>query len=122
MAEPTATTAASVSLTLAFIAAFGPTAGPWALIVACSIGGAMWPLSSAETATRIESVKLVVRCALISLTATGLIAGYVERTYGVPVSESLAFVALALSAMGNGWRPIFAALASLGERLAGGQK
>ena len=122
MAEPTVTTVSSVSLTLAFVAFFGPTAGPWAVIIASSVGGAMWPMLGTKTNTRAESLLLMLRCAIVSLTATSLIAGFLERTYSIPVSESLAFVALALSAMGNGWRPIFAALSRHAARLAGGEK
>lgn len=122
MAEPTVTTVSSVSLMLLFVAALGPTAGPWALIVASSIGGSMWPLLGTPTATRADSLLLMLRCAIVSLTATSLIAGFLERTYGVPVSESLAFVALVLSAMGNGWHPIFSALSRQAARIAGGEQ
>ena len=118
MAEPTATTAASVSLTVLLVGILGPAAGPWAAIIAGAVGGALWPLSGANTPTGGAAILLAIRCISTSLVLTGLIAAYIERSYGVPISESLAVVALVISAMGNGWRPVFKRLA----QIAAGEK
>ncbi len=54
-------------------------------------------------------------------TASGVrvLAGIVERTWGLPISEGLAPVALIIGAMGNGWRPIFQALGAIVQGWAG---
>ena len=113
MVEPTTTTAASVSLTVLLVGLLGPTAGPWAAILAGAIGGTLWPLSGADTPSGAAALFLAVRCVVTSLVLTGIIAAYIERTYGVPISESLAVVSLAISAMGNGWRPVISRLAQI---------
>lgn len=117
MVEPTSTTAASVSLTVLLVGLLGPTAGPWAAILAGALGGSLWPLSGMETPSSGAALFLVVRCVVTSLVLTGIIAAYIERTYGTPISESLAVVSLVISAMGNGWRPVIARIA----RMAGGE-
>ena len=115
MPEPatTSVTAASVSATVLFVSILGPQAGPWALIVVASIGGGLWPLSSAQTQSAREAIMLLLRCALLAIFATGGIARYLENTYDLPVSDGLALVALAIGAMGNGWRAFFAGFAGV---------
>lgn len=113
MAEPTSTTAAGMSLTVIFIALLGPLAGPYILIALSAITGSLWPLSAARTAGQREGLWLLVRCTLTALVLTGVIAGIVERMWGIPLSEGLAPVALLIGAMGNGWRPVFAAVSGV---------
>ena len=115
MPEPatTSVTAASVSATVLFVSILGPQAGPWALIVVASIGGGLWPLSGAQTQSAREAIMLLLRCALLAIFATGGIARYLENTYDLPVSDGLALVALAIGAMGNGWRAFFAGFAGV---------
>ena len=108
MAEPTTTTAASVSLTVLAVTLLGPTAGPWLAIAAAAFAGSLWPLSGARTYSGLAAAALLVRCMTTARVLTGLIAGFVERLYAIPVSEGLAPVAMAIAAMGNGWRPVFA--------------
>ena len=127
MAEPTITTAGSVSLTVLFVALLGPMAGPYILIALAALAGALWPLSASPTSSRVEGAWLLLRCALTALVLTGLIAGLVERVWSVPVNEGLAPVALLIGAMGNGWRPVFSALAVvargwISNQQAGGRK
>ena len=110
MAEPTVTTAGSVSLTVLFVSLLGPLAGPYVLIVLASIAGSMWPLSAAQTTSRREGLFLLLRCVATALVLTSLIAGIVEKVWGLPVNEGLAPVALLVGAMGNGWQPLFHAL------------
>jgi len=113
MAEPTVTTAGSVSLTVLFVSILGPMAGPYVLILLASVAGAMWPLTAARTMGKAAGAWLLVRCAATALVLTGLFAGILERTWGLPISEGLAPVALFIGAMGDGWRPVFASLASM---------
>lgn len=125
MAEPTTTTAGTISLTVLFVALLGPMAGPYVLIAAAAVAGSMWPLSAARTATRADGAWLLLRCTCTALVLTSVVAGIVERTWGLPVSEGLAPVALVIGAMGNGWRPVFQALGALVQGWAqnsGGQK
>ena len=113
MAEPTVTTAGSVSLTVLFVSMLGPMAGPYVLIFLSAVAGAMWPMSAARTESHAAGAWLLVRCTLTALVLTGLLAGILERTWGLPVSEGLGPVALVIGAMGDGWRPVFSALTSM---------
>ena len=122
MAEPTITTAGSVSLTVLFVALLGPMAGPYILIALAALAGALWPLSASTASTRTEGVWLLLRCALTALVLTGVIAGLIERLWGVPVNEGLAPVALLIGAMGNGWRPVFSGVALFARAWVGNQQ
>lgn len=107
------TAAGGASLTVIFVALLGPMAGPYVLIVFAAVAGAMWPLSAARTDTRWQGFWLLLRCTATALVLTGLFAGILERTWGLPISEGLAPVALFIGAMGDGWRPVFASLAPM---------
>jgi len=115
MAEPatTAVTAASASATVLLVSALGPTAGPWAVIIAASLAGAMWPVSGTRTRTDREALMLMLRCALLAIFGTGAIASYLESRYGLPLSEGLGIVSLAIGALGNGWSAFFSGFAAL---------
>lgn len=62
---------------------------------------------------------LLLRCALLAIFCTGLIASYLESAYGLPLSEWFAVVALAIGAMGNGWRAFFDGFSGLMSGAAG---
>lgn len=123
MAEPTASTA--FGLTAISVALLGPMAGPYALIAFAALSGAMWPLSATETTTKLAGAWLLLRCTLTALLLTAFLAGLVERWLGVQPVETLAPVAFAIGALGNGWRPVFdavgAALSALLGRAGGKQ-
>lgn len=119
MAEPTTTAAGGISLAALFFAVFGPLAGPYALIVFAALAGALWPLSSTETATRAAGAWLLIRCTLTAIALTAFVGQGVDKLYGIPAVEALAPVAFAIGALGNGWRPVFAALSSAVAALAG---
>ena len=118
MAEPatTSVTAASISTTVLFVSVLGPQAGPWVLIMVASVGGGLWPLSGETTLNYRQATMLLIRCALLAIVFTGLIASYLESAYGLPLSEWFAVVALFIGAMGNGWKSFFAGF----SRLMGG--
>ena len=107
------TAAGGASLTVIFVALLGPMAGPYVLIVFAAVAGAMWPLSAARTDTRWQGFWLLLRCTATALVLTSVIAGLIERMWGLPVSEGLAPVALVIGAMGNGWRPVFVAVGAI---------
>ena len=115
MPEPASAsvTAASVSATVLFVSLLGPQAGPWALIVVAAAGGGLWPLSGSKTRGDGEAFMLLLRCTLMAIFCTGMIANYLESAYGLPMSDWLAIVALVIGAMGNGWRAFFAGFSGL---------
>jgi hypothetical protein len=117
VAEPTASTA--FGLTAISVALLGPMAGPYALIAFAALSGAMWPLSATETTTKLAGAWLLLRCTLTALLLTAFLAGLLERWIGVQRVETLAPVAFAIGALGNGWRPVFDALGSALSALFG---
>ena len=108
MADPTA--ASGISLTVIAVALLGPLAGPYALIVFSALAGALWPLSASATQTRIDGAWLLLRCTLTAILLTVFIAQGLDKFWEIPATEALAPVALIIGAMGNGWRPVFAAI------------
>lgn len=110
MAEPTAST--TFGLTALSVALLGPLAGPYALIAFAALSGAMWPLSAAETGSKLAGAWLLLRCTLTALVLTAFLAGLLSKWLGAATPESLAPVAFAIGALGNGWRPVFDALGS----------
>lgn len=60
MAEPTATSATAFGLTALSVSLLGPLAGPYALIAFAALSGAMWPLSAAETTTKLAGAWLLL--------------------------------------------------------------
>lgn len=117
MAEPT-TTGAGISLTVLAVALLGPQAGPYALIVFAALAGALWPLSSNPTETRMAGAWLLFRCTLTAVVLTVFLAQGLERYWHIPVNETLAPVALLIGALGNGWRSVFSSIgAAIGVAL-----
>lgn len=123
MPEPTSS--AGISLAVLSIALFGPLAGPWALIVFAALCGAMWPLSTGDTGTRLAGAWLLVRCTLTAVVLTAALANLAEQFWKFPASEAWAPVAFLIGALGNGWRPVFdafgRALGAVLGRAGGGQ-
>lgn len=117
MAEPTASTA--FGLTAISVALLGPMAGPYALIAFAALSGAMWPLSAADTTAKLAGAWLLLRCTLTALLLTAFMAGLLDRWFEVHVLDTLAPVAFAIGALGNGWRPVFDALGSALSALLG---
>lgn len=118
MPEPTSTSA-GLSLAAVAIALLGPMAGPYLVIVFAAMGGALWPLSVADTASRAAGAWLLLRYTLTALALTSALAALAEQQWQIPAIESLAPVAFFIGALGNGWRPVFDALALALQALAG---
>jgi len=118
MAEPTSTSAA-FGLTAVSVALIGPLAGPYALIAFAALSGAMWPMSAADTGSKAAGAWLLLRCTLTALALTVFLAGLLESMAGINALDSLAPVAFAIGALGNGWRPVFDALGSVLTSLLG---
>lgn len=110
MAEPTASTA--FGLTALSIAFIGPMAGPYALIAASALGGAMWPLSAATTLGKTAGAMLLVRCTITALLLTAFLSTLLDNWLQVAGLDARPAVAFAIGALGNGWRPVFDALGS----------
>lgn len=117
MAEPTASTA--FGLTAISVALLGPLAGPYALIAFAALSGAMWPLSATETTTKLAGAWLLIRCTLTALVLTAFLSDIVARWLGEQPLETLAPVAFAIGALGNGWRPVFDAVGAALSALVG---
>lgn len=111
MPEPTSTTG-GVSLAALSIVLLGPMAGPYALIVFAALAGALWPLSSAGPMTRIAGAWLLLRCTLTSVVLTGALSGIVQAQWGIQALDAFAPVSFFIGALGNGWRPVLAALSN----------
>lgn len=107
MAEPSAPT---LGITALAIALLGPMAGPYSLIVFAALAGALWPLSTMPTVTRAQGAVFLLRVVGTAVVLTGGCTWWIESRYQVPAAQSLALVAFAIGALGNGWRPVLAAL------------
>jgi hypothetical protein len=107
MAEPSTS---SISITALAIAVLGPMMGPYALIVFAALAGALWPLSTMPTVTRMQGAAFLVRVVALAVVLTGTAAYWIETKYKVPAVESVALVAFCIGAMGNGWRPVLQGL------------
>jgi hypothetical protein len=122
MTEPATGT---FSLAVIAIAILGPMAGPYALIVFAALAGAQWPLSSDKTLNWISGGWLLLRCTLTAVVLTGAIGAYLQTKYQIRIDESAGYVAFAIGALGNGWRPVINSITSAVQTLAhklGGQK
>lgn len=91
----------------------GPLAGPYSAIVFAALAGSLWPLSSTEGLTRIGGAWLVLRCVLTAIVLTSTGAAIVAQYYEIPPTELLSPVAFFLGALGNGWKPVLAAVAGM---------
>lgn len=114
MAEPTSSTA-SASLLVLLIATLGPLAGQYALIVMAALAGALWPLSNMEGVTRSAGAWFLARIVITACVLAGGGAWALEQHYALPATHGMAFAAFFIGALGNGWRPV---LAAIGEALA----
>lgn len=119
MAEPTSTSATAFGLTALSVSLLGPMAGPYALIAFAALSGAMWPLSAAETTTKMAGAWLLLRCTLTAMLLTAFLAGLLDRWLEVHALDLLPPVAFAIGALGNGWRPVFDAVGSALSALLG---
>lgn len=117
MPEPTSS--AGISIAALSIALLGPLAGPYALIVFAALAGTLWPLSAANTMTRWEGAWLVLRCTMTSVILTGAAATWLHSQYGWQVDETIAPVALAFGALGNGWRAVLDKLSGIVNGIVG---
>lgn len=108
--EVTHPTAGVVSLMTLAVALFGPQAGPYMVILLGSIGGGLWPLSSAVLATRLDGMWLMLRCTFTAVVLTSLIAQFIGPYLGIAVGEAYALVSFVIGALGNKWNDIFETL------------
>ena len=117
MAEPTST--AGISIAALGIALIGPAAGPYAVILFAALAGSLWPLSAAPTGARVDGFWLMLRCTLTSVVLTGAAATWLQAAYGYQVNETIAPVAFAFGALGNGWRAVLDTLAGIVSTVLG---
>ncbi len=122
VAEPNTS---GVSLAALLIAAAGPVAGQYGLIVMGALAGAMWPIKTMKFASKLEGALFLLRIVITAVFLSGSLAWYLSSKTDLPVYEALAVVSLLIGAMGNGWGSIFrglreAAMAAL-RGLGGGK-
>ena len=110
MAEPINTAVAGVSLMTLAVALFGANAGPYAVILLGSIGGALWALSSASVETRIQGAWLVARCVITAIVLTAFIARFLGPYMSFAEGEAYSIVSFVIGALGNRWQDIFDAI------------
>lgn len=119
MAEPASTTSGA-GLAVTLVALVGPAAGEYATIMFAALAGALWPLSAAAGLTRAAGALMVLRLVLTAFALTGVVAWWVQSTWHVPATTLLAPVAFGISALGDNWRSLIAALvARAGAILSG---
>ena len=119
MAEPASTSA--TSLTVVAIAAVGPAAGPYAVVVMAALAGALWPLSTMEGLTRRTGAFLLLRIVATAVCLGGAGASMLERWLGVPAYDAGAAAAFVIGAVGTGWSKIGRAVTAMLLRLIGKQ-
>lgn len=118
MAEPNTTAGTAL-----MVAALGPLAGEYSVIVFAALAGALWPLSAAATATRREGALLLLRLVLTASVMTGAIAWLIQKYIGMPTSVALAPVSFLVAAIGDKWRDVLQwVLERVRAFLAGGAK
>lgn len=105
--EPTHSAAQAVSLMTLAVALFGPQAGPYLVILLGSIGGGLWPLSSAVLASRMDGLWLMLRCSATAIVLTSLVAQFIGPQLGISAMETYALVSFVIGALGNKWMDIF---------------
>lgn len=106
MLDTTHPAAGVVSLMTLAVALFGPQAGPYAVILLGSVGGGLWPLSTAVLASKMDGVWLMLRCTFTAIVLTSLIAQFIGPYMGVDVVEAYALVSFVIGALGNKWQDI----------------
>ncbi len=107
MAEPNTSGASVVAL---LIAAMGPIAGQYSLIVMAALAGAMWPLSTMPHATKRQGAFFLLRIVSTAILCTGTIAWLLAEHFNLPAYESMSVASFGIGALGNGWGNIFKGL------------
>lgn len=124
MAEPSSST--SVGLMPLVIAALGPMAGQFAVIIFGALAGSLWALKAADTnGNRGSGALLVLRLVLTATALAGTGSLILHSMYGWPAYETLAVVALCIAAVGDRWQAlgglIFKMVRDFFARLRGGR-
>lgn len=122
MLEPTSTTGTTfMALAIALLGpVLGPAIGPYALIVACALGGALWPLATMEVPSKVAGAWFLLRVVMSAVILTSTAAWWLESRYQVPAVHGMAVVAFFIGALGAAWRPVLEALGKALQSLAAG--
>ena len=108
------------------LSATAATTSSTIIVGSAALAGALWPLSTTETASAAAGAWLLLRCMLTAVVLTVFLSSIAERMWDFPVNESLAPVAFLISALGNGWRPVLdafgLAIAALLGKFSEGKK
>ena len=109
MAEPNTS---GGSLGALAVAAVGPVAGPYALIIAGAVIGSLWPLSNMELESRAQKRQgafFMIRIVSLAVLVTSAGAYWVHDKIGLPVYDAMAIVSGIIGAIGDGWSRLIAA-------------
>ena len=79
----------------------------------------MWPLSAADTTTKLAGAWLLLRCTLTALLLTAFLSTLLDSWLQVTGLDARPVVAFAIGALGNGWRPVFDAFGAALSALLG---
>lgn len=123
MLEPVQSTVAGVSLITLAVAMFGPSAGPYIVIVLGSLGGGLWALSSATLETRMQGAWLMLRCLVTAIVLTAMVASLLGPWLNINTMETYAVVAFIIGALGNKWLEIIDSVKiRVSDLIIGGRK
>lgn len=100
----------SSNLAALLVAAAGPMAGDYSVIVFAALAGGLWPLAGAETKTRAQGAYLLLRLVMTAAVFAGGAALVLESQIHIPAAKALAPVAFLIAALGDRWQAIFGAL------------
>ena len=98
------------SVSLLFLAIFGPVYGAHAAVLCAALAGALWPLSNRDTTARGAGVLFVLRLVLTAFILTSIIASLVEAQWGWTPGTAVLPVAFLIAAIGDKWIAIFESL------------
>lgn len=105
MAEPNST---GIGVVVLLLGGLSPFLGQFALIVACSLIGAMWSLQRANTeGNKKQGALFLLRIVLTAVALSGAGATALGNLIGIDTYDAMAVVALVIGAIGNGWKTIF---------------
>lgn len=86
-----------------FVAAAGYVSGDYGSIIFGAIAGSVWPLSAADTRTRVHSAVLLFKLVMTACALTGFVAYLLEQYQSVPATRAMAPIAFGIAIVGDRW-------------------
>lgn len=101
MPEPTSSTSASASVLVLSVGVLGPLLGPYAIIIVCSLAGALWALSRRNKQDRSRAALFVSLRVLTAVLLTGTAAFLIESKFEYKAQDTIAPIAFLLGYFGD---------------------